>query len=109
MNLASKSRILVIDDDPAMRDMVATHLTRIEALIAVIEPANVQPQPDDPLCSLAELERRHVARVLERVGGNKAAAARILGIERKTLYRMLDRWSALGDNQECVRAIEDPR
>jgi DNA-binding NtrC family response regulator len=97
MNLALNSRILVVDDDPAMRDMVATHLTRLEALIAVIEHAHGPCQPDDSLCSLAELERRHVARVLEQVGGNKAAAARILGIERKTLYRMLDRWAALGD------------
>ena len=57
------------------------------------------PPSADPLRSLAEVERRHVAHVLERVAGNKAAAARILGIERKTLYRMLDRWSALGGKQ----------
>ena len=49
---------------------------------------------DDPttLVSLEELEQRYVVRVLESVAGNKAAAARILGIERKTLYRMLERW-----------------
>ena len=49
---------------------------------------------DDPttLTTLEELERHYVARVLEAVNGNKAAAARILGIERKTLYRMLERW-----------------
>ncbi len=37
---------------------------------------------DDPttLVTLEELERRYVARVLESVAGNKAAAARILGI-----------------------------
>jgi two-component system response regulator AtoC len=50
------------------------------------------PIHDGQLVTLAELERRHVAWVLERVNGNKAAAARILGIERKTLYRMLERW-----------------
>jgi len=42
--------------------------------------------------SLEEIERRYVTRVLESVGGNKSAAARILRIERKTLYRMMDRW-----------------
>ena len=49
---------------------------------------------DDPttLVTLDEFEQRYVARVLESVGGNKAAAARVLGIERKTLYRMLERW-----------------
>jgi DNA-binding NtrC family response regulator len=45
-----------------------------------------------PLVTLAQVERSHVEQVLEYVGGNKTAAARILGIERKTLYRMLDRW-----------------
>jgi two-component system response regulator HydG len=50
--------------------------------------------PEDPttLVTLDELERRYVGRVLESVAGNKAAAARILGVERKTLYRMLERW-----------------
>ncbi len=49
---------------------------------------------DDPttLVTLEELEHRYVGRVLDSVAGNKAAAARILGIERKTLYRMLERW-----------------
>ena len=46
----------------------------------------------EALVSLEELERRYVLRVLESVDGNKAAAARVLGIERRTLYRMLDRW-----------------
>jgi DNA-binding NtrC family response regulator len=48
---------------------------------------------DDPseLVPLEEVERRYIARVMEAVGGNKTAAARILGIERKRLYRMLDR------------------
>ena len=39
--------------------------------------------------SLAEVERRHVARVLEFVGGNKSRAAEILGIGRATLYRLI--------------------
>ena len=42
--------------------------------------------------TLEELERRHVERVLSAVGGNKAAAARLLGIERKTLYRKFEQW-----------------
>ena len=41
------------------------------------------------LLSLAELEHRHVRRVLEAVGGNKTMAASILGIDRRSLYRRL--------------------
>lgn len=41
------------------------------------------------LLSLAELDRRHSLRVLDAVGGNKVRAAKILGINRATLYRLL--------------------
>ncbi len=39
--------------------------------------------------TLAELERRYAAQVLRETGGNKTRAAEVLGIDRKTLYRIL--------------------
>lgn len=39
--------------------------------------------------SLAELEKRHIQRVLASTGGNKTRAARSLGIDTKTLYNKL--------------------
>lgn len=44
--------------------------------------------------SLADLARAHVQRVLQAHRGNRAAAARELGVDRSTLYRMLSRWNA---------------
>ncbi|TET46709.1 sigma-54-dependent Fis family transcriptional regulator [candidate division TA06 bacterium] len=41
----------------------------------------------DALVPLEEIERRYIARVLKETGGNRTRAARILGIDRKTLYR----------------------
>ncbi len=47
--------------------------------------------PDYPteLLPLRDVERRYVTRVLAAVSGNKSTAARILGIDRKTLYRKI--------------------
>src|SRR5947209_4193431 len=45
----------------------------------------------DAMLPLSEIEGRHVARVLAFTNGNKQAAARILGIDRTTLQRMIKR------------------
>jgi two-component system response regulator HydG len=47
------------------------------------------PEPADDDLSLERAERRHIARVLEHVGGNRVHAARALGIARATLYKKL--------------------
>jgi transcriptional regulator of acetoin/glycerol metabolism len=41
--------------------------------------------------TLADAEGEQIRRVLAATGGNKSRAAQILGIERKTLYRKLER------------------
>jgi len=46
------------------------------------------------LLRMEEIERRYILHVLNAVQGNKTAAARILGIERKTLYRKLEQFRA---------------
>jgi DNA-binding NtrC family response regulator len=47
----------------------------------------------DSLLPLDEVERQYIQRVLDAVGGHRAQAARILGIDRKTLFRKLSRTS----------------
>jgi DNA-binding NtrC family response regulator len=46
---------------------------------------------DETLFSLKEAQSRHVQRVLERVGGNKQQAAKILRVGRATIYKLLSR------------------
>lgn len=51
-----------------------------------------QGESPDGLISMEELERRHIVRVLEATQGNKSEAARILGFDRRTLYRKAERY-----------------
>jgi two-component system response regulator HydG len=50
-------------------------------------------ESNDPseLLPMEEVERRYILRVLEAVGGNKTLAAQVLGFDRRTLYRKLER------------------
>ncbi|MCG8650352.1 MAG: hypothetical protein MI861_11005, partial [Pirellulales bacterium] len=41
---------------------------------------------------LDDIAKEHVLKVLQRENGNKAKAARVLGIHRRKLYRLLERF-----------------
>jgi len=51
---------------------------------------------DNPaeLVPLEQVEQRYIQHVLQAVGGNRTSAARILGLDRKTLYRKLKQYDA---------------
>ena len=49
------------------------------------------------LIPMEEVERRYILHVLESTRGNKTLAARILGLDRKTLYRKLQQYGATQD------------
>ena len=48
------------------------------------------------IVTVDELERRYILRVIKLLGGNKARAAQLLGLDRRTLYRKLDRYKGRG-------------
>jgi len=50
-----------------------------------------QTTADDAFLPLEEIQRRHILRVLDLVGGNKVRAAEILGVGRATIYQLLAR------------------
>ena len=51
-----------------------------------------QEQPFSDLPTLDDLERRYLLHVLDAANGNRTRAAEILGIDRRTLYRMAERF-----------------
>ena len=71
---------IVVDDLPEkIRDFRSSHV-----LVAAQDPSE--------LLSLEEVERRYILRALETLGGNRTLTAHKLGLDRKTLYRKLQRY-----------------
>ncbi|OFV90705.1 MAG: hypothetical protein A3H28_11345 [Acidobacteria bacterium RIFCSPLOWO2_02_FULL_61_28] len=62
-----------------------------EALAALDPAEKKRPSPEAGRETLAEAEEEHIRKVLAATHGNKTRAAELLGIERKTLYRKLER------------------
>ncbi|MEK7314941.1 MAG: sigma-54 dependent transcriptional regulator [Candidatus Eisenbacteria bacterium] len=63
-----------------------------EEIGALLRPTALAPGGEALL--LDEVVRRHVLAVLRGAGGNKSRAAKLLGVPRRTLYRMLERLEA---------------
>ncbi len=67
---------------------------RVEAADIRLAMGASATAPDLAAGTLDEVLHSHIVRTLDRCQGNRSAAARALGIDRTTLYRMLVRWNA---------------
>jgi DNA-binding NtrC family response regulator len=81
--ILTESRIL------SERELMKAMSTPPSAPGPTAAPAPSVTEPSPSLFSTAQ--REQIERVLQQVGGNKAAAARLLGMSRRSLYRWLDR------------------
>jgi len=54
-------------------------------------PTNTTPMSGEDLMTLEEVSRSYIRKVLEMTGGNRAKASEILGINRTSLWRMIQR------------------
>ena len=85
----------------------AVALTRYEKLAVEDFPEKIRDYRssqvfiggNDPseLVPMEEVERRYILHVLRSVGGNKTLAARVLGLDRRTLYRKLEQFGAVDE------------
>jgi DNA-binding NtrC family response regulator len=62
--------------------------------------------PEGEMSTLEQLESSYLLRVLSAVGGNKSRAAQILGVDRKTLYRMIEQPAKTTRNERDFRSSE---
>ncbi len=84
---------IVVEDLPErIREYRSSHV-----VVAADHPSELVP--------LVEVEKRYIERVLEAVQGNKRQAARILGLDRATLYRKLDRYGLAAEKRASRSGI----
>ena len=84
----SDNQVIDVDDLPLEVQNGEQSVDRTEQML---ESAAARRMP------LRELEDLYTERILELTGGNKVQAARILGIDRKTLYRRAERSEKAGE------------
>lgn len=72
-------------------------------IISVSRSASIngESEGESNLPTLEQIESTYLLRVLKAVGGNKSRAAQVMGVDRKTLYRMIERHAIhIADNSE---------
>ena len=76
----------------ALCDGKEINISTLPVKVQKFESARLEIATDSPaeMIPLTEMERRYVRQVLSSVGGNKTHAARVLGIDRRSLYRRLE-------------------
>jgi len=85
------------------RAVVLSRSDEVQVADLALTAGNTANPWEGTLVPLAVAERRHILSVLERVGGNKTQACRILGIGRGTLYKKLEEYSG------APKSESDPR
>jgi two-component system response regulator HydG len=84
-NVIERAVALTAHDHVTLADL-PKHLVQQRKAEVVIGPDASE------LVSLEEMERRYILHVLESVGGSRTAAAKVLGLDRTTLWRRLERY-----------------
>lgn len=82
----------------------AVAMTRFDEIVVEDLPETVRNYRRAPLLPsgedtsdflpMHEVEKRYILRVLDAIGGNKTTAAQILGFDRRTMYRKLERFES---------------
>ena len=91
INALERAKILADDSNIRLIDLPAEIAVARSNAIAFVEATSDK---------LAAVERAHVVDVLRRERGNKARAARVLGVDRRSLYRLVEKYDVRPDELE---------
>jgi len=80
-------RSVALSQDDVIDEIIGMQMFRIAS-----DGSDAEAEDSPP--TLAEIERRHILKVLERTGGHRERAAVILGITSRTLYRKIAEYGA---------------
>jgi DNA-binding NtrC family response regulator len=92
-NVLERACILADGDFISEKELAISMPPVAYSAVRVVSPAAKEGGDED---LLVNVEREHIQRALLRARGNKKAAARMLGLSRRALYRRLERLD-LGD------------
>ena len=94
-NVIERACILAESEFVTESDLAGSMLEQMQSPVPTGVRTDVAPGsttlPAGNPAPLAEIERDHIVRTLQQVKGNKAVAARLLGISRRAFYRQLER------------------
>jgi DNA-binding NtrC family response regulator len=99
-NVVERACILADDEFIGEREF---NSSVFQAVPGPADPPVLKPLDGSGPDSLSAMERDHIAEVLSRVGGNKTKAAKILGLDRRSLYRRLEAYGIGAPNLPAVR------
>jgi DNA-binding NtrC family response regulator len=104
-NVLERAQILAEGNTVTTDDLPENLLQAIKpSLTAVLGTPAPMVSPDD----LDGVERRHVEDVLRRHDGNKVQAAKALGVSRRTLYRLVERYRLGGGPAAVSGGTSEP-
>jgi two-component system, NtrC family, response regulator HydG len=91
-NVIERACILADGEFISESDLAGSMLEqRVAPVMAVAAAAPAPAVSTSAPAPLVEIERDHIVRTLQQVRGNKAVAARLLGVSRRAFYRQLER------------------
>ena len=100
-NIIERATILADDNRITMAELPET-VSRCADARSVIDDVN-----EDAIDDLEERERLHVARVLAREQGSRKRTAEALGINRRSLYRLIEKYGLEDRHQSSPGATEE--